>query len=115
MRGKKRETEETTEEVKGPTAVEYLMTYGWAVLIILIVAGVLAYYGIFAPIAKGADCSIPQEMMARQINLTGSQVNTSVSCVRYTDPSDTCDCKIYNYINGWKITVSQSDWQWLGR
>jgi len=25
------------------------MTYGWAILIILIVAGVLAYYGIFAP------------------------------------------------------------------
>jgi hypothetical protein len=29
--------------------VTYLMTYGWAILIILIVAGVLAYYGIFAP------------------------------------------------------------------
>ncbi|MBN2203218.1 MAG: hypothetical protein JW700_03480 [Candidatus Aenigmarchaeota archaeon] len=25
------------------------MTYGWAILIILIVAGVLAYYGIFSP------------------------------------------------------------------
>jgi hypothetical protein len=35
--------------MKGQTAVEYLMTYGWAILIILIVAGVLAYYGIFAP------------------------------------------------------------------
>ncbi len=34
---------------KGQTAIEYLMTYGWAILIILIVAGVLAYYGIFAP------------------------------------------------------------------
>lgn len=34
---------------KGQTAVEYLMTYGWAILIILIVAGVLAYYGIFSP------------------------------------------------------------------
>jgi hypothetical protein len=36
-------------KMKGQTAVEYLMTYGWAILIILIVAGVLAYYGIFAP------------------------------------------------------------------
>ena len=34
---------------KGQTAIEYLMTYGWAILIILIVAGVLAYYGVFAP------------------------------------------------------------------
>ena len=36
-------------KMKGQTAIEYLMTYGWAILIILIVAGVLAYYGIFAP------------------------------------------------------------------
>ncbi|MFH0929201.1 MAG: hypothetical protein V1818_02470 [Candidatus Aenigmatarchaeota archaeon] len=35
--------------MKGQTAIEYLMTYGWAILIILIVAGVLAYYGIFSP------------------------------------------------------------------
>lgn len=35
--------------MRGQTAIEYLMTYGWAILIILIVAGVLAYYGIFAP------------------------------------------------------------------
>ena len=34
---------------KGQTAMEYLMTYGWAILIILIVAGVLAYYGVFCP------------------------------------------------------------------
>lgn len=34
---------------KGQTAMEYLMTYGWAILIILIVAGVLAYYGVFSP------------------------------------------------------------------
>jgi hypothetical protein len=35
--------------MKGQTAIEYLMTYGWAILIILIVAGVLAYYGIIRP------------------------------------------------------------------
>ncbi len=36
---------------KGQTAMEYLMTYGWAILIILIVGAVLAYYGIFNPAA----------------------------------------------------------------
>ena len=35
--------------MKGQTATEYLMAYGWAILIIVIIAGVLAYYGIFAP------------------------------------------------------------------
>lgn len=34
---------------KGQTAIEYLMTYGWAILIILVVGGVLYYYGVFSP------------------------------------------------------------------
>ncbi|MFB6088880.1 MAG: hypothetical protein ABEK36_03830 [Candidatus Aenigmatarchaeota archaeon] len=34
---------------KGQTAMEYLMTYGWAILIILVVGGVLYYYGVFSP------------------------------------------------------------------
>lgn len=34
---------------KGQTAMEYLMTYGWAILIILVVGAVLYYYGVFTP------------------------------------------------------------------
>lgn len=34
---------------KGQSAMEYLMTYGWAILIVIVVAGVLAYYGVFSP------------------------------------------------------------------
>lgn len=34
--------------MKAQTA-EWLMTYGWAILVIVIVAGALAYYGIFNP------------------------------------------------------------------
>ena len=38
--------------MRGQSAIEYLMTYGWAILIILIVAGVLAWYGFFNPAAS---------------------------------------------------------------
>ncbi len=34
---------------KSQSALEYLMTYGWAILIIVIVAGVLYSMGIFSP------------------------------------------------------------------
>jgi len=34
--------------MKGQTAMEYFMTYGWAILIILIVGGLLVYYGVFS-------------------------------------------------------------------
>jgi hypothetical protein len=39
-------------KMRGQSAIEYLMTYGWAILIILIVAGVLAWYGFFNPAAS---------------------------------------------------------------
>lgn len=42
----------------GQTALDYLMTYGWVILIVLVVSGVLAYYGIFASQGFLApDCS----------------------------------------------------------
>ena len=34
---------------RGQTALEYLITYGWAILIILVVLAVLWYYGVFDP------------------------------------------------------------------
>ena len=34
---------------KGQTAMEYLMTYGWAILIIVVVGAVLFAYGVFSP------------------------------------------------------------------
>ena len=34
---------------KGQAAMEFLMTYGWAILAAIIAIGVLAYYGIFSP------------------------------------------------------------------
>lgn len=38
---------------KGQTALEYLITYGWAILVILVVLAVLWYYDIFNPAAWG--------------------------------------------------------------
>jgi len=34
---------------RGQAAMEYLMTYGWAILIIVIVLGALLYLGVFTP------------------------------------------------------------------
>jgi len=36
-------------ERKGQAAVEFLMTYGWAILAAIIAIGVLAYFGVFSP------------------------------------------------------------------
>ncbi|MBX4196287.1 hypothetical protein KW805_01740 [Candidatus Pacearchaeota archaeon] len=34
---------------KGQAAMEFLMTYGWAIMVAIIVVGVLGYYGVFSP------------------------------------------------------------------
>jgi len=34
---------------KGQAALEFLMTYGWAILAAIVVIGVLAYFGVFSP------------------------------------------------------------------
>ena len=34
-------------DMKGQTALEYLIVYGWAILVILVVLAVLWYYGVF--------------------------------------------------------------------
>ncbi len=37
------------KQLKGQSALEYLVTYGWAILAIVVVAAVLWYFGVFNP------------------------------------------------------------------
>ena len=50
---------------KGQAAMEFLMTYGWAILVVLVAIGALAYFGVLSPgkflpescvIAPGFSC-----------------------------------------------------------
>ena len=43
---------------KSQSALEYMMTYGWAILIIVIVAGVLYSLGIFSPSSSAGNSLI---------------------------------------------------------
>ncbi|MEM3555855.1 MAG: hypothetical protein QXF56_04015 [Candidatus Micrarchaeia archaeon] len=43
---------------KGQTAMEYLMTYGWAILIIMVVLAVLFYLGVLTPPVP-SQCTFP--------------------------------------------------------
>jgi hypothetical protein len=36
-------------KMKGQAALEFLMTYGWAILVVLVVIGALAYFGVLNP------------------------------------------------------------------
>ncbi len=45
---------------KGQAALEFLMTYGWAILVVLVVIGALAYFGVLNPSALLPEkCTLP--------------------------------------------------------
>ena len=45
---------------KGQAALEFLMTYGWAILVVLVAVGALAYFGVLSPDKfLPAKCTMP--------------------------------------------------------
>src|SRR3990167_2612824 len=37
------------KKMKGQVAMEFLMTYWWAIMVVLVAVGALAYFGVFVP------------------------------------------------------------------
>ncbi|MGV8142700.1 MAG: hypothetical protein ACP5NS_03640 [Candidatus Pacearchaeota archaeon] len=63
---------------KGQAAMEFLMTYGWAILAAIVAIGVLAYFGVFSP-GKITGNSIvvnnPFYASGTQVIVTTSEIN----------------------------------------
>lgn len=68
---------------KGQAAMEFLMTYGWAILVVLAAIGALAYFGVLSP-----DRFLPDKCTA----------NPPFACTQYkVDASaDTADFRLQN-------------------
>lgn len=114
---------------KAQAAMEFLMTYGWAILVVLVVIGALAYFGVLNPqnllpekctlpmglyckdhlIKEGTPGSIlfrlengmGQGIMIRDINITGEVLS---GCDTNDKTADT-----YNGITGWHLANGDSD------
>lgn len=49
---------------RGQAAMEFLMTYGWAILVVLVVIGALAYFGVLSPKKLLPDkCTLPPGLL----------------------------------------------------
>jgi len=64
---------------KGQGAMEYLMTYGWAILIILVVGLVLWQMGFFNPPATGHGCSGFSHIVPLDTKLSGNKLTIIIS------------------------------------
>lgn len=60
---------------KGQAAVEFLMTYGWAILAAVIAIGVLAYFGVFSPGKYVTDSTV----VTAPLYATGQRINATVA------------------------------------
>jgi uncharacterized protein (UPF0333 family) len=73
---------------KGQAAMEFLMTYGWAILAAIIAIGVLAYFGVFNPTRLAGSTGIvnaPFNMDA--FNIVGSSGGADTVVMEITQSS----------------------------
>ncbi|VVB73281.1 Uncharacterised protein [uncultured archaeon] len=85
---------------RGQAAMEYLMTYGWAILIVLAIMGILVY--LVKPqkvescnIATPLQCESERYSVDTAGNMTVSLAN--IGSVGYYVSSTTCGTDTYNY------------------
>jgi hypothetical protein len=64
---------------KSQAAMEFLMTYGWAILVVLVVIGALAYFGVLSPDNFLPErCEFPSQMNCEDYKVTASQIQFKV-------------------------------------
>ena len=60
---------------KGQAAMEFLMTYGWAILVVLVVIGALSYFGVLSPSTLLPEkCTFPVSVSCSDHQVTASTV-----------------------------------------
>ena len=66
---------------KGQAALEFIMTYGWAILVVLVAIGALAYFGVLSP-----DRLLPNKCLLQSgLSCTDSKVSRNAITVRVTN------------------------------
>jgi hypothetical protein len=92
---------------KAQAAMEFLMTYGWAILVVLVVIGALAYFGVLNPqqflpkkcqFGTGIVCVdhiITEAAAGDQILLNnGMGTDIQVDVIAFDSDSSVADCRI---------------------
>ncbi|MBI2550095.1 hypothetical protein HYV83_02840, partial [Candidatus Woesearchaeota archaeon] len=57
----------------GQAAMEFLMTYGWAILVVLVVIGALSYFGVLSPATLLPEkCTFPVSVSCTDFSVLGT-------------------------------------------
>ncbi|MBW2965595.1 hypothetical protein KY342_00660 [Candidatus Woesearchaeota archaeon] len=64
---------------KAQAAMEFLMTYGWAILVVLAAIGALAYFGVLSPDRFLPEkCTLPSGIACLDFRYSGTAVEMSI-------------------------------------
>lgn len=75
---------------KSQAAMEFLMTYGWAILVVLVAVGALAYFGVLSPDKfLPAKCTLP----------------AGIACLDHKATQNSLDVRIQNSL-GYDIAIN---------
>jgi hypothetical protein len=95
---------------KSQAALEFLMTYGWAILIILIVIGALAYFGVLNPQRMlPSRCTLPSGWSCGDYAVDASDNTVRINIINGNGKSVTVTGVSANTTSGAKI-----DCGWTG-
>ncbi len=78
------------KNTKSQAALEFIMTYGWAILVVLVAIGALAYFGVLSP-----DRFLPNKCTFQ----------AGIACLDHKATSTTLDINVRNSL-GYDITIN---------
>ncbi len=65
---------------KAQAALEFLMTYGWAILVVLVAIGALAYFGVLSPDKFLPDrCTLPAGIACEEHKIVSGAGNSQIA------------------------------------
>ena len=68
---------------KSQAAMEFLLTYGWAILVVLVAIGALSYFGVLSPDRfLPSKCIVPGGIVCIDFKLDGSATQTVTAVLR---------------------------------
>jgi len=69
---------------KAQAAMEFLMTYGWAILVVLVVIGALAYFGVLNPQNLLPEkCTLPMGLYCKDHLIKGASAATNPNTISF--------------------------------
>ena len=104
---------------RGQAATEFLMTYGWAILVVMVAVSALAYFGVLSPDQFLPEkCTMPPGISCVDYKITESDVQVflqnsmgydiTITSINVTDKSGCVNSTDYDLVNGAEVLYTIS-------